>query len=145
MYKLRKANSKDAAAIRRLVWAVQINPTGLNWRHFLVAVDLNNKIIGCGQMKPHSGGLLELASIAVRPEYRSLGIARRIIEQLIMENPTTLYLYCRSRLQPFYEKFGFTVCPPTEMPAYFHRIWSFAHFVLRLTQRDESLLVMRRS
>ena len=145
MYELRKATSQDAAAIRRLVWSVQINPTGLNWRHFWVAADSAGQIIACGQIKPHTGGLLELASIAVRPEFRSMGIVRKIIERLLNQTPSPLYLYCRSQLQPFYEKFGFSVCAPDAMPPYFRRVWSFARWIQRVTRSDESLLVMYRS
>jgi amino-acid N-acetyltransferase len=144
MYDLRKATAQDAAAIRRLIWSARINPTGLNWRHFLVAVDSEGNLIACGQIKPHTGGLSELASIAVQQEFRSMGIARRIIEQLLRENPFTLYLYCRSQLQPFYEKFGFSVCAPGDMPGDFRQIWSIARFVKRVAPGIESLLVMRR-
>ena len=145
MYELRKATSQDAAAIRRLIWLVQINPTGLNWRHFRVAVGSDGQVIACGQIKPHAGNLLELASIAVRPEFRSMGIARKIIGQLLDETPSPHYLYCRSQLQPFYERFGFSVCVSDDIPPYFRRVWSIARWVQRVTRSHESLLVMYRS
>jgi len=75
-YHLRPAQVKDAASIRRLIWQVHINPTGLDWHHFWVAVDAQDSLLGCGQLKPHGDGSLELASIAVQPQQRGKGIAR---------------------------------------------------------------------
>src|SRR5512142_861341 len=100
---LRPATSDDAAAIRRLIRLVKINPLGLDWRRFALAVDDLGNMLGCGQLKPHEDGLLELASIAVVPEQRGNGVARAIIEHLISIAPRPLYLTCRSHLGPFYE------------------------------------------
>ena len=74
-FTLRPAVRQDAPAIRRLIWRARINPTRLDWRHFILAVDKNGKLLGSGQIKPHRDGTNELASIAVQPEARRLGIA----------------------------------------------------------------------
>lgn len=132
MAQFRKASRKDAWAIRRLVWQVGINPTGLDWRRFLVAVDERDQVIACGQIKPHGETIRELASIAVRPAYRGQGIARQVIEQLIARTPPPLYLYCREALTPFYEKFGFRVLGEDEMPAEFRRLWRVIGYLRRL-------------
>ena len=139
---LRPAIEQDFPAIQRLIRQVQINPTGLDWRRFVVAVDGSGEMRGCGQLKPHGKEIVELASIAVMPSDRSLGVARAIIEHLIAKAPRPLYLTCRSGLQPFYEKWGFRVIALDEMPAYFRRLSRFANTMLGMFERGESMLVM---
>jgi N-acetylglutamate synthase-like GNAT family acetyltransferase len=151
-YSLRPATQADFPAIRALIRAVQINPIGLDWRRFIVAVTPQEAIIGCGQIKPHRDGSRELASIAVVPEWRGRGVARAMIERLVevsggaafaeAEAVEPLYLTCRASLGSFYERFGFRIIQPDEMPPYFRRISRLARmagFVMR-----EELLVMKR-
>jgi len=114
----------------------------LDWRRFLVVVDEQDRLIGCGQVKPHADGTRELASLAVVPEFQRHGIGRLIVEQLLAENPLPLYLTCRASLQKYYEKFGFQVMQPADMPPYFHRIWSIFNAIGRLFKFKEALLVM---
>jgi N-acetylglutamate synthase-like GNAT family acetyltransferase len=116
MYTIRKAQANDAAAIRRLIWKVKINPLGLDWRHFLVAVDEHAQVIATGQIKPHRDHTRELASIATQPEWRGQGIASAIIRQLLAETPRPLYLTTIERTAPFYLRFGFQRLTLAEMP-----------------------------
>jgi amino-acid N-acetyltransferase len=123
MIDLRRATAADASFIRRLVYAERLNPLGLNWRRFWLAVDENGRVIGCGQVKPHGDGSRELASIVVLPEWRNQGVASAIIRRLLAENPPPLYLTCRAELTPFYARFGFEVAEnPSELSPYFRRI-----------------------
>ena len=144
-FSLRPATPTDASTIRKIISLVQINPTGLNWRRFVLAVDYEANIIGCGQIKPHSDGSLELASIAVLPAWRGKGIARKIIEHLLLRYPGRLYLTCRSQLGPMYEKFGFQAIKMAEMPAYFRRLSWLVNLFNKLIHQSDHLLVMRRN
>ncbi len=120
---IRSATRDDFPAIRSLILAAQINPFGLDWRRFLVVTSPQNQVLGCGQIKPHSGGTRELASIAVRPEARGQGIARKIITALLVhETKRPLHLMCRAKLDSLYSKFGFHAIRLEEMPPYFKRI-----------------------
>ncbi|MDH5508586.1 MAG: GNAT family N-acetyltransferase [Anaerolineae bacterium] len=143
-YTLRPAAQTDADAIRALILASQINPTGLDWQRFTLAQTQDGQLIGCGQLKPHRDGSLELASIAVIPEWRGKGIARALIEQLITGHTGPLYLMCQSSLGPMYKKFGFRTITVEEMPKYFRRVSKVAAFVEPLVMRGETLLVMHR-
>ena len=116
---------------------------GLDWKRFVVAVNEQDEMIGCGQLKPHGADVLELASLAVSPEYRGKGIARAIIEHLLADGPRPLYLMCESSLGSFYEKFGFRVINYEQMPRYFQRVSKLAGLVTTLARRDMSLLVMK--
>ncbi|MBK7893948.1 MAG: GNAT family N-acetyltransferase [Anaerolineaceae bacterium] len=103
----RPAKASDEAAIKSLIRAVNINPMGLKWPRFLVAVEENGRLVGCGQIKPHRGGSRELASIAVQKEYRRQGIAGEIIQRLLAEEQPPVWLTCMDKLVPFYAQFGF--------------------------------------
>jgi len=139
---LRLATATDAPDIRRLIQVVQINPTGLSWKRFLVAVDEQGKLVACGQVKPHNDGSRELASIAVDPAWQHQGIASRIILCLLAENPPPLYLTCRAHLESFYNRFGFYSIPESAMPIYFRRIHRLANSLHRLRIIPEALCVM---
>jgi N-acetylglutamate synthase-like GNAT family acetyltransferase len=145
MVHLRPANRADSAAIRRLIHQVGINPTGLDWRRFILAVDEADQMVGCAQVKPHGDGTRELASLAIQPEWRGQGLARLLIEHLLEHNPPPLYLTCRSRLTPLYEKFGFKMLSQTELPPYFKRIARLAGLFGRGLDSQDGLRVMRRN
>ena len=110
----------------------------LDWRRFIVAVDEQDKLIATGQIKPHKGNIQELASIAVVPERRGEGLARAIIEHLLKDSPRPLYLTCRSRLEPLYQKFGFQPITYEEMPRYYQRISKLAGVFITITRQDQA-------
>ncbi len=139
---LRAATARDSAAIRRLIRRVQINPTGLDWHHFVLATDASGQMLGCGQLKPHRDGTLELASIAVEPAHRGRGIARAIIEHLLALATRPLYLTCRQSLGGFYQQWGFRPLAEAEMPPYFRRLSRLARALMNLARYEEGLLVM---
>lgn len=141
---LRPAEASDFPAIRDLIRRVRINPLALDWRRFVIAVDENDQMIGCGQIKPHDDGAYELASIAVEPAWRGRGVARAIIEHLLAAHPGVLYLTCRSELESFYRPFGFRPIEAAEMPPYFRRIYRLARWIVRLRFERGSMLVMKR-
>jgi N-acetylglutamate synthase-like GNAT family acetyltransferase len=143
-YTIRPATQKDFPAIRALIHAVQINPMGLDWRRFLVAMSPQEELLACGQIKLHSDGSRELASIAVREQARGRGLARAIIETLLArERQRPLYLMCRARLGPLYAKFGFQAVEAQEMPPYFQRISRAERIFNSKAQPQDRLLVMR--
>ena len=142
-FTLRPARETDFSSIKGLIHLTGINPMGLDWKRFIVAVNDQDEMIGCGQLKPHGTDILELASLAVFPEYRGMGIARAIIEYLLKNSPRPLYLMCESSLGSLYEKFGFRGISHEEMPRYFQRISKLAGLLTTLAQREERLLIMK--
>ncbi len=121
-YTLRPAVESESAQIKALINLVEINPTGLDWKRFLVAVDDSGQVIACGQIKPHGGGIQELASIAVHPDYQGMGLARAVIEELLNDTHRPMYLTCLSKNEGLYAKFGFRSIEYKEMPRYFQRL-----------------------
>ena len=144
-YTLRPARESEAGVIKDLIHLTGINPMGLDWKRFVVAVDAQDQVIGIGQLKPHGADaeILELASIAVFPKYRGTGVARAIIEYLLKDSPRPLYLMCESSLGALYEKFDFRSVSYDEMPRYFQRISKLVGLASTLARRDERLLVMK--
>jgi len=137
----RPATREDFPAIRELIHTVGINPTGLDWRRFLLAVTGTGILVGCGQVKPHKDGSRELASIAVREEHRGRGVAKALIQRLLEGQPRPLYLMCRARLGSFYNQVGFRPIGLEEMPPYFRRIARLIRAFNRSV--EDGLLVMR--
>lgn len=121
-YTLRPARESDLSAIRHLINQVGINPIGLHWERFVLAVDSLEEMIGCGQVKIHSDGSRELASIAVVERWRGKGVASKIIEHLIKAERGRLYLTCRLELGTFYQRFGFHQADLHQLPPYFRRL-----------------------
>ena len=142
-YTLRPARETESRAIRDLIHQVGINPIGLDWKRFIVAVDSEDHILGIGQLKPHGNEILELASIAVTPEYRGQGVARAIIQRLLKDSPRPIYLMCESKNGILYEKFGFRAISYDEMPRYFQRITKFVGPASTLARHQERILIMK--
>ena len=142
-YTIRPALESESAQIKELINLVGINPTGLDWRRFVVALDDEARVIGCGQLKPHGKDILELASIATRPEFQKQGIASAVIEELLRGSPRPLYLMCISHNGPLYEKFGFRPIDPSQMPRYFQRMKKLFDMADVFRRTGEELLVMK--
>jgi N-acetylglutamate synthase-like GNAT family acetyltransferase len=142
-FSLRLAGETDSSQIQALIHLVGINPTGLDWKRFIVVVDEKEEVIACGQIKPHGEEIQELASIAVQPEYQGRGLARMVIESLLANSSRPLYLMCRSSMGPLYEKFGFRALDYAMMPRYFQRMTKLAGLAEVLIRSGDSLLVMK--
>lgn len=145
MIQLRQATAGDAAQIKHMVRQERLNPLGIKWQRFWLAVDTAGKITGCAQMKRHRDGSYELASLVVTPDWRGNGVARALIEQLVSTCSGEVFLTCRAGLGVFYRRFGFEVVEFAEMPPYFQRIWRLAALFEVLGPGDEKLAVMRRN
>jgi N-acetylglutamate synthase-like GNAT family acetyltransferase len=143
-FHLRPARPADAPVIRSLVKRANLNPTGLDWPRFIVAVNPQDEVIGCIQRKPHRDGSLELASLVVAPEWRGRQVARALVEALLQANPGEMHLMCRASLGRFYEQFGFRALGRAEMPPYFRRIHNLFRLLRFLRPAKDGLLVMKR-
>jgi amino-acid N-acetyltransferase len=140
---LRPARETDSSQIHDLIHLVGINPTSLDWKRFVVAVDSDDRVIACGQLKPHGQDVLELASLAVQPEFQGRGLGRAIIEHLLKKSPRPLYLMCISKNGGLYEKFGFRTVGYEEMPRYFRRISKLVGLASLFRHSGDDLLVMK--
>ncbi len=142
---LRPATADDQLFIKDMVRFARLNPVGLKWQRFIIAVDTKDTIIGCGQIKRHIDGSLELASLVVRKPWRRQGVARSIINKLLADNELPVWLTCASPLIPFYSKFGFQEKTTSkEMPFYFGMVKYLSRIFLILFPNQYYLAVMVR-
>lgn len=143
---VRPAIEDDQPQIRRIVIEGIINPTHLNWHRFIVAESEDGNVVGCGQIKPHGDGTLELASIAVTKSYRKQGIAKKLIESLLESHGEyPLYLICRSNLESFYTPFGFQSLNKEQLPKIFKRLQKVTGFIKIVGNMKYSALFMGRN
>jgi N-acetylglutamate synthase-like GNAT family acetyltransferase len=142
-FTLRPAAPQDFPAIRRLIRQVGINPLGLHWERFILAVDEDGIMIGCGQVKQHGDGSHELASIAVVDAWRGKGVASAMIRHLMQQENSRLFLTCRTGLGSFYQRFGFREAQANELSPYFRHLSRLVTSlrILRLMPA-EGLLIM---
>ncbi len=143
MMEIREAEWSERRDIKTLVRRSELNPVGIDWRRFLVAIDDVGEIVGIGQIKIHRSAR-ELASIAVVPSWQGKGVARGIIERLLRDSLRELWLTCRSQLIPFYLLFGFAeVRERREVPFYFRVILRVSS-IIRLLRPNVSFLLISR-
>jgi amino-acid N-acetyltransferase len=77
------ARAEDLDEIKALLKASDLPLAGVedHWKTFLVARD-GDKLVGCGGAEAYQFAAL-IRSVAVLPEYRSHGIGRRLVRQLL--------------------------------------------------------------
>lgn len=117
---IRPAVEADVAVIGSMVREARLVPTNLRWSRFLVA-EAGGLIVGIQQVKIHKGGTREVASWAVRPEFRGLGIGAELMRASLARESEPLYLRCNEKWARHYEWFGFRRVEPSELPKDFRR------------------------
>jgi N-acetylglutamate synthase-like GNAT family acetyltransferase len=142
-FHIRPARKSDQTIIRQLIRRARLNPMGISWPAFDIVEGPGDMVLGCGQVKRHRDGSMELASLYIAPEFRGQGIAAALIQRLQSKARSNLWLTCRSDLIPFYARFAFTeVADPGEMPTYFRRVWRLFWLFKWLVGEGDHLAVM---
>lgn len=141
--RIRPAIESDSRRIQVLVRRERLNPTGLSWPRFLVALDEAGNVVGCVQVKPVGGGARELASLVVDPEWRGRRVGASLVRRLMEQEGPPLWLMCRSGLHGYYEQFGFrAVAAGAPQPRHFTRMRRFAAAMRMMIGAREELTVM---
>ncbi len=93
-----------------MIFREGLDPSILDWRNFIVAVDeaKADDIIGVAQVKPYAD-CREFGSLAVKLAYREQGIGARLVRALLEREPGDVYLLCRDARESYYAKFGFVL------------------------------------
>ena len=112
------ATEGDLDAIKQLLTDNQLPTAGVDehWKTFIVARD-GDAVVGCGGAEAHEFAAL-LRSIAVHPEYRSLGIGRKIVRQLLdrlASRGIREFYLLTTTAQEYFRKRGFKVIDHDEV------------------------------
>ena len=94
---IRTATAADRETINGLVRNARLNPTGLDWRRFLVAGD-GEELVGVGPIKLHGDGTRELASQVVVPRRQGRSVGAVIVLALLAREASPIFLYCAQGL-----------------------------------------------
>src|SRR5688572_30369592 len=103
---IRRATAQDQEAIRLLVNGERLNPTGLDWRNFLVADD-GWHVVGAVQMRKHRDGSHELGSLVVARPARGQGIAAALIDALLQRETGRVQMVTDGAFGAHYRRWGF--------------------------------------
>jgi hypothetical protein len=112
-FSLRPATRSEAATIRKIITDANINPLGLNWQRFMLAVDQAGNIIGCGQPSR-----IRMAHMSWRPSRSCPNVKRgraRTIIFYLLEQHQAGSTSPAGRSSTAVRKFGFESIEENEM------------------------------
>lgn len=100
----------DKYAREGLMLPRKIQDVYRNVREFVVAVDENDQVVGCGGLRCYTPVLAEIVALAVEERCHGMGVGRQIVDTLIADaRNMDLFRVFAMTLQPvFFEKMGFT-------------------------------------
>ena len=103
---IRAATADDQNAIVGLVHSERLNPHGLEWPNFVVAVD-GQALVGAAQIRKHKDGSRELGSLVVDRSYRRQGLASRLIDRLLAGEVGRVLVITGQLRAAYFARWGF--------------------------------------
>src|SRR5262245_40848436 len=99
----------DGYARQGLLLPRRVQDIYRNVREFIVAVDENDQVVGCGGLRIYTPVLGEIVALAVDERCHGQGVGRRIVDTLLKDaRGMDLCRTFAMTLQPtFFEKLGF--------------------------------------
>jgi amino-acid N-acetyltransferase len=125
---VRPARAADQAAIDALVRSEPLNPHGLDWQRFRVAV-AGARVVGAVQLRRHADGSRELGSLVVAREHRGRGLAAQLIEALLADHAGPVHLVTARANVPHYRRWGFATVAARRAPRAVRRNWCLGQLV----------------
>lgn len=100
----------DQYARQGLMLPRRIQDVYRNVREFVVAVDENDQVVGCGGLRVYTPVLAEIVALAVDESCHGMGVGRKIVNELLSDARSfDLVRVFAMTLQPvFFEKMGFS-------------------------------------
>jgi N-acetylglutamate synthase-like GNAT family acetyltransferase len=132
---IRPAAERDQATIRAMVRGEHINPSGLDWRDFMVA-ERDGEVVGAAQVRRYRDGSRELASLVVARHLRGQGIATGLMDALLAgeDQPVPVFTIVDRRYARRYARRGFRPIDPGVAPAVIRRTFRIGRLVTRLAR-----------
>lgn len=127
----RKARPGEAFAIADLInhfanRGIMLPKTPLDvfqaLREFIVAVDEDGTLLGCGALRLMWDDLAEVRSLAVHKDAQGKGLGRKIVKMLIEEGKEMRLarIFALTYQDVFFEKLGFEICSKDIFP---QKVW----------------------
>ena len=112
------AREGDLPSIKQLLLDNHLPTAGVDehWKTFIVARD-GDAVVACGGSETHPFAAL-IRSVAVHPDYRSLGIGRKIVRQLLdrlASRGIREFYLLTTTAQEYFRKRGFKVIDRDEV------------------------------
>jgi amino-acid N-acetyltransferase len=100
----------DKYAREGLMLPRRIQDVYRNVREFVVAVDENDQVVGCGGLRVYTPVLAEIVALAVDERCHGMGVGRKVVDTLLEDARSfDLVRVFAMTLQPvFFEKMGFS-------------------------------------
>jgi N-acetylglutamate synthase-like GNAT family acetyltransferase len=98
-----------------MVRRARLNPADLHWERFVVA-ERDSRAVGVAQLRRHSDGATELASLVVEPDARRHGIAMQMVDVLLADEGGPVYTMIDRRFVEHFTRWGFAPVDPGQLP-----------------------------
>lgn len=107
-----------------------------SFREFVVALDENQRVVGCGALRVYTESLGEITSLAVDERAHGLGIGRELVQRLSEEarQLDVRTLFALTLKPEFFHKLGFRTVPKEMFPL---KVWSDCRSCPKLHACDE--------
>jgi amino-acid N-acetyltransferase len=94
-----------------------------NFREFVVAVDPQDRPIGCGALRVYSENLAEVCSLAVEGRFQGVGVGRLLVERLIADarDLGVRTVFALTLSPEFFARLGFRAVSKADFPA---KVWA---------------------
>jgi amino-acid N-acetyltransferase len=111
------------------------------FREFVVAVDVEQRVVGCGALRIYSGELAEIGSLAVDESVHGAGIGRRLVERLVEEARSLglVTVFALTLQESFFHRLGFRTVPRENFPG---KVWADCRNCPKLHACDEIAVAM---
>lgn len=106
---------------------------------FLV-YEKDGRVVGTCSLSLDMGGMVEIRSLAVHPDFYRQGIATDLIEESIRQASLTEYrkIFVLTYAMPLFEKLGFKVIDKNELP---QKIWKDCQGCRKQNDCDETAMI----
>lgn len=116
-----KASLDDEEQIKSILKNLKGDRDNFNLKRFVVA-KYGELVVGCIRVKVFDGGILELSSLAVLPEYQNKGIGSKLVKNFLQfEQSRPIFLLTSLDKESFYKKFGFIIKESQKLPEIFKK------------------------
>jgi len=128
---VRRARPDDQPVITAMVRRARLNPAGLHWEQFVIG-ERDGGAVGVAQLRRHSDGARELASMVVEPGARGHGIATQMVDALLADEIAAVYTLVDRRFAGHFASWGFREVAPSELPQSVARTYLIGRVVTTL-------------